>query len=542
MKKVIALILLSLMLTAAITGCGENNNVSNAPASAVDGNVMAEPVQNEEKPRLVIYHISDDEIELHFTSNQLASVKLLSFLAPAGAEGAYNTCVDIDLAERRNDEICPCLMVFDEAMVISYTVDTYGEEMEVTVEGNTLICRISHENIIEPFAKAEIWHVDAEDPQSFEGIITDDVPAIIEPVVEGVLPDEFKRSEYDEQYFKPDSDDFILLTYEIPIRLLLPEWYQYYGRVWHYGLYHSEKESNVKITYLISYVEDNYSSTKLRLEFASVDDAMVSSLVYDYDIVPLDLGLPDEPDDSLVTAEFFADCDQRRYGALEESDHDVLYHGHFDQFRYFEYKVHDTLPELKTLVSAPLTEHSDMLAFVPVSSLSYSAGDTQTCELLEYSGNVAATTYSSKRTHQAGSDNAVLDEMFEVPADKDYFKPLTDDYVYLIYSQSGSLGDDYYEQKVYLYSFDESGNPVQYIQRICSDFEHGDNGYMSYVPEAWLGATEYVETDKAMYTDMLALFDTDDLIYGLEEMTHKENLLFELMKQGQHEGFYFSKP
>lgn len=542
MKKVIALILLSLMLTAAITGCGENNNVSNAPASAVDGNVMAEPVQNEEKPRLVIYHISDDEIELHFTSNQLASVKLLSFLAPAGAEGAYNTCVDIDLAERRNDEICPCLMVFDEAMVISYTVDTYGEEMEVTVEGNTLICRISHENIIEPFAKAEIWHVDAEDPQSFEGIITDDVPAIIEPVVEGVLPDEFKRSEYDEQYFKPDSDDFILLTYEIPIRLLLPEWYQYYGRVWHYGLYHSEKESNVKITYLISYVEDNYSSTKLRLEFASVDDAMVSSLVYDYDIVPLDLGLPDEPDDSLVTAEFFADCDQRRYGALEESDHDVLYHGHFDQFRYFEYKVHDTLPELKTLVSAPLTEHSDMLAFVPVSSLSYSAGDTQTCELLEYSGNVAATTYSSKRTHQAGSDNAVLDEMFEVPADKDYFKPLTDDYVYLIYSQSGSLGDDYYEQKVYLYSFDESGNLVQYIQRICSDFEHGDNGYMSYVPEAWLGATEYVETDKAMYTDMLALFDTDDLIYGLEEMTHKENLLFELMKQGQHEGFYFSKP
>lgn len=542
MKKVIALILLSLMLTAAITGCGENNNVSNAPASAVDGNVMAEPVQNEEKPRLVIYHISDDEIELHFTSNQLASVKLLSFLAPAGAEGAYNTCVDIDLAERRNDEICPCLMVFDEAMVISYTVDTYGEEMEVTVEGNTLICRISHENIIEPFAKAEIWRVDAEDPQSFEGIITDDVPAIIEPVVEGVLPDEFKRSEYDEQYFKPDSDDFILLTYEIPIRLLLPEWYQYYGRVWHYGLYHSEKESNVKITYLISYVEDNYSSTKLRLEFASVDDAMVSSLVYDYDIVPLDLGLPDEPDDSLVTAEFFADCDQRCYGALEESDHDVLYHGHFDQFRYFEYKVHDTLPELKTLVSAPLTEHSDMLAFVPVSSLSYSAGDTQTCELLEYSGNVAATTYSSKRTHQAGSDNAVLDEMFEVPADKDYFKPLTDDYVYLIYSQSGSLGDDYYEQKVYLYSFDESGNLVQYIQRICSDFEHGDNGYMSYVPEAWLGATEYVETDKAMYTDMLALFDTDDLIYGLEEMTHKENLLFELMKQGQHEGFYFSKP
>lgn len=296
------------------------------------------------------------------------------------------------------------------------------------------------------------------------------------------------------------------------------------------------------MTYIISYYEDKYTSTKIRIEYESIEDAMLAGLVYGYIICPVALGYDNEPNDDLVTADYFEQADQMLHGERSESDHDYTYHGHFDQFRYFEYKVHDTLPELKTLVSAPLTEHSDMLAFVPVSSLSYSAGDTQTCELLEYSGNVAATTYSSKRTHQAGSDNAVLDEMFEVPADKDYFKPLTDDYVYLIYSQSGSLGDDYYEQQVYLYSFDESGNLVQYIQRICSDFEHGDNGYMSYVPEAWLGATEYVETDKAMYTDMLALFDTDDLIYGLEEMTHKENLLFELMKQGQHEGFYFSKP
>lgn len=76
-------------------------------------------------------------------------------------------------------------------------------------------------------------------------------------------------------------------------------------------------------------------------------------------------------------------------------------------------------------MAVPLTENSDMLAFVPVSSLSYSAGKTQTCELLEYSRNVTATTYSSKRTQQAGSDNAVLDEMFKVSADKDYFKPQT---------------------------------------------------------------------------------------------------------------------
>lgn len=548
MKKSIALILTALMLSMMLTGCGESNNTTNTPAPTGGNDVVATSAVNKEKPPLVIYHISDDEIEIRFTSDNIDSVERLSFLAPTGDENeSYNSCVDINLAERKNNEICPYLMVFNEAMDIEYTVDVYGEELKSSVEGNTLICHIKHENIIEPFIKVELWHISpngAGEPQSFEGIITDDVSAIVEPVIEGFLPDDFKLSEYDDQYFKPDSDDFIVLTYDMPIRLLLPEWYQYYGRVWHYGLYHSEKQSNVKITYLISYTDGKYASTKLRLEFASIDDAMVSSLVYDYDIVPLDLGLPDEPDDSLVTAEYFEDCDQRRYGSLTESDHDVVYHGHFDQFRYFEYKAQDTLPELKTLISVPLTEYSDMLAFIAMSSLSYTAGKTQTCELLEYSGNVTATTYSSKRTHEAGSDSAVLDEMFEVSADKDYFEPLTDDYVYLIYSQSGNLGDEYYEQKVNLYSFDESGNLVQYIQRTCSDFEHGENGYISYVPEAWLGATEYVEADKAMYTDMLALFDADDLIYGgLEGMTHKQVLVFDLARGSEHnEGFYFSKP
>lgn len=435
-------------------------------------------------------------------------------------------------------------MVFNESMEIAYNVDVYSGEMEASVEGDTLICRIKHENIITPFAKSALWHIDAEQPTSFEGVITDAVSSIIEPVVIGTLPDEFMRSEYDDEYFKPESDDFIVLSYEIPIRLLTPEWCQYYGRVWHYGLHGAERESSVDVTYLISYVDGEYYSTKLRLELPSVDDAMLLPLVFDYDIVPLDLGYPDEKDESLVTAEYFEDCDQRRYGSLSASDHDVSYLGHFDQFRYFEYKVRDTLPELRTLMSVPITEYSEMLAFIAMSSLSYSAGETQTCELLEYSGNVAATTYSSKRTHQAGSDNAVLDTMLEVPADKDYFKPLTDDYVYLIHSQIGSLGDDYYEQTVYLYSFDESGNLVQYIQRICSDFEHGDNGYMSYVPEAWLGATEYVETDKAMYTDMLVLFDADDILYGgfYEDDTQKDILLDELLTSADNEGYYVSKP
>lgn len=256
MKKIIAFILSALMLPAMITGCGANNNSSNTPVSTGNGSVDAlssESIQNEEKQPLIIYHISDDEIELHFTSQKLASNELIAFLAPKdGENGGYNTSANLKL-ERVDGEINPFLMVFNEAMDVDYTVDVYGGEMEASVDGDTLICHIKHENIIAPFAKSALWHIDTENPQPFEGIITDDVSAVVEPVVEGFLPDEFRRSDYDDQYFKPESDDFIVLTYEMPIRLLIPEWYQYYGRDWHYGLYMSEKESTAKITYLISW-------------------------------------------------------------------------------------------------------------------------------------------------------------------------------------------------------------------------------------------------------------------------------------------------
>lgn len=542
MRKRVTIFMLAVILMATLTGCGKKAENSNTPVPVKEDNAVipaSETVEVEEKQPFIIYHISDDEIEMHFTSEKLTSIERLAFLAPTGDEsGSYNTSVNIDF-ERDGNKICPFFIVFSEAMDVAYTIDSYGDEMEVTTEGNTLICHVKHENIILPFEKAELWHIDTENPQPFEGIITDDVSAIITPVAEGFLPDEFNRSEYDDQYFKPDSDDFVLLTYEIPIRLLLPEWYQYYGRVWHYGLYHSEKESNVKITYLISYKDDKYTSTKLRLEFASIDDAMVSPLVYDYDMIPLDLGLSDEPDDSLVTAEFFEDCDQKRYGALSDSDHDIMYHGHFDQFRYFEYKSHDTLQELKTLMSVPLTEYSDMLAFISVSSLSYSAGKTQTCELLEYSGNVPATTYSSKRTHEAGSDDMVLNTINDLPGDSKYFSPITDDYAYVLTQDYPNQGDGYFNQEVYLYSFDSNGKIVQCIYRrqyseYLSDSFEGEEFSENF--KRWM----YDKESGAYYIDYLADYEGGEL-YSSENGTAKENLLFELTKRGQHEGFYFSK-
>lgn len=542
MKKRNNALCIMIVLIMLLTGCGEKGETSKINTPVEENNAViqsSENEKNEENQPLVIYHISDDEVELHFTSDKLDSIGRLAFLAPTGDENeSYNTCINMDF-ERDSNEIHPFLMVFNETMDIAYMVDVYSGEMEASVEGNTLICHIKHENIIAPFAKAGLWHTDSEQPQPFEGVITDDVSAIITPAVEGFLPDEFKRSEYDDQYFKPDSDDFIVLSYEIPIRLPLPEWYQNSTGEYHYGLFRSEKESSITVTYLISYVDAKYASTKLRLELESLDDAMVSSLVYDYDIVPLALGLPNAVDDSLVTAEFFDDCDQRLYGALTDSDHDVVYYGHFDQFRYFEYKVSDTLPEIKTLMSVPLTEFSDMLAYISMSAISYSAGKMQTCEIPEYSGNVPATTYSSKRTHEAGSNSMVLDIINDLPGDSKYFTPITDDYALVIEHNYPNQGDGYFNQDVYLYSFDSNGKIVQCIYR---------RQYSEYLSDSFTGeefsenfkSWTYDKESGAYYIDYLADYEGGEL-YSSENETVKENLLFDLIKNGHHEGFYFSK-
>ena len=262
---------------------------------------------------------------------------------------------------------------------------------------------------------------------------------------------------------------------------------------------------------------------------------MASTLAHGYDIVPVDMGLPNKADDSLVTAEYFEDCDRRQYGALSDSDHDVLYHGHFDQFRYFEYKAHDTLTELKTLMSVPLTEYSDMLSYVPMKSLTYTTGGIQACELLSPSGSVTATTFSSKRTQRAGSDAAVLEAIHKLHGDSQYFTPITDDYAYVLTSNYPDQGDGYFNQEVYLYSFDSNGNIIQYVYR---------RQYSEYLSNTFEGE-EFAENFKswtfdkesdAYYIDNLAEYGTGEF-----DMT-KEELLYDLARYGQHEGYYFSKP
>ena len=171
----------------------------------------------------------------------------------------------------------------------------------------------------------------------------------------------------------------------------------------------------------------------------------------------------------------------------------------------------------------------------------------QTCEIPEYSGNVPATTYSSKRTHEAGSDEMVLEMVLKLPGDTENFTPTTDDYAYVIEEDirgekaSQNYGfEGVYEQFVYLYSFDESGKIVQCIYRKYHSVFLEDNSETDGFAESFK-SWNFDKASGAYYIDYLADYEGGEL-YSSENETAKENLLFDLTKNGQHEGFYFSKP
>lgn len=497
---------------------------------------MADSISSEEKPPLVIYRTSNDEIELHFTSEALETVKDVIFLAPDG-NGNRNPAVILSLGQY-DGAIHPSFRVYTDA---AYTIDEYNGEMEYSIENNTLICHIRHEDIAAVFHKVTLWHIDTAKPVSFDGVITDDLTdAVYKPPEKGILPTEYKRSEYDEHYLTPDSDDFIILSYEMPVHIYEPTWSNKTGVI-SYGAYTKMTDSTVKITYLISFDKDTYLSTKIRTEYKTIDEAMRTSIIFDHDIVPTELGLPDKVDDSLVTADFFEESDLLLFGNLSELNQDAVYHGHFDQYRYFEFKAQDTAYELKSLVSVPLVDGTDTLADVPLASINYTAGQTGKSELISYI-SIEATIYSSKRSNQAGGNEAVLDKIYALPGDNQYFTPLTDDYAYIIKEDirdSDAYEEGFFEQIVELYSFDESGNVVQWIYRkqhadYLNDNFEGEEDSESYVN--WT----FDKASGAYYIDLLAEYGGD---YSGDEMqTDKQYLENDLLRYAQHEGYYFSKP
>lgn len=538
LKRQIAIFISAVMLCLC-TACSSNPTaeISSETSDTDNGTALVSAIA-EEKPPLVIYHISDNEIEIHFTSKELDTNEMLAFLQNSGND-EYNPAVQLQI-EHNNGEIHPYLMVFNDTAELDYIIYDSDEEMETTVDGDTLICNIKHTNIISEFDGVEIWHIDTEQPTSFDGIISDDVPAIVKPA--GVLPEEFKRSEYDDEYFTPDTDDFIVITYDIPVELAQPEWHRPYAGNWAFGVFGDEyAKSNVKVTYLLSFDDEKYLGTKVRLEYDSIDDAMVSSLGWGVNLVPTERGMPNEKtEDETLIANFFEERDRAFFGGqAEKTDYSGTYFGHHDQFRYYDFKALDTLPKVEKLIDFKLSDRSTAIPYVPMSSITYSAGKTGTATLIDYAGNHNATTYSSKRTNKAGSSDEALEIVMKLPGDTKNLTPITDDYAYVIEEDireeeaSEYYGyDGVYEQFVYLYSFDENGNTVQWIYRRY----HND-----YLKDDFNGE-EFSESFKKWTFDKEGgAYYIDYLIENGGAMT-KEELSMDLQKYGQHEGYYFSKP
>ena len=101
---------------------------------------------------------------------------------------------------------------------------------------------------------------------------------------------------------------------------------------------------------------------------------------------------------------------------------------------------------------------------------------------------------------------------------------------------------------VELYSFDNNGNLVQLVHRMYySGLLPGGNflieSYYDNFTEQQLeqNMVVYDNTNGVIYEDQVALYGAD-IIDDHEDITQKEELQYDLTTEGQHEGFYFSKP
>ena len=406
MKKYVLLLCALLMSMSLLTGCGGKKEGSNVFISADEDTSdiqSSEAVKGEEKQPLTIYHISDDEIELRFISKELTSVTNINFLAPSDDEnGILNPAVGLKL-EHTGNEIHPTMTVYNRTMDIEYTIDEYGgeqalEQMSISIDEDAFICSIRHENIIAAFEMVEMWVVDNDEPQSFNGVITEKVSAIVEPVVEGVLPEAFKCCEYDDQYFQPETDDYIVISYEQPVTLFIPVWYKNRTGIYEYGPYRDEntKNSSAKVTYILSFDNENCVNTKIRVEYKSVEEAMQAGLVYNFCICPVTLGYENEPNDELITEEYFEEADQmlfERLGDMETDTLDITYQGHFDKYRYFDFSRRED--GLKYVDNIPLCENNSTLAYLPFSSLNHSAGETTMQSITNSNDNYTLTIYNA---------------------------------------------------------------------------------------------------------------------------------------------------
>lgn len=323
--------------------------------------------------------------------------------------------------------------------------------------------------------------------------------SVAEQTASAKLPDNFVVSKYDEEYFQPETNDYIIVSYELPITLYVPEWFNYLGQM-AYGYADIEKQSTAKVTQMTYFDGEKQVGIKIRLEYKSVKDAMTAAIIRDKYIIPAKMGLPNKSDDSLVTAEYFEDGDIALFVAFPSTMYNgytAEYKGHFDNLRYFEIVCPNNESPFSNQFwhSAHVTDNEE-IGNIYMEKISYPAGELVTVSRLtaqhDEDWTVKMQLFSSKRSYtppepiSSESNESVLKEIISLPKDLQHFTPLTEDYLIVVYSnnetydfKTGDPQESINQQIATLFSFDDNGNLVQECARSYNKSYITDNTFFA---------------------------------------------------------------
>ena len=435
------------------------------------------------------------------------------------------------------------------------------DQIPLAVSGNTVSCDMTHPGLADKLRACEgyvfFYYENAEHPVRDEhnppvkASLADCMAEADAPVAVAdtfTLPDVYRRCPQDDQFFQPMSADYLVLAYEMPVELYVPQWNNQTG-VASYGAYTEVKNGSVRVTCLVSFDGDAYLGTKVRLEYGSVEESMLSSLTYGHRIVPSELGYSDEADEALVTAAFFEESDRRMFGSLDITGHDVTYHGHHDQFRHFTFTARETDNQarfLRELLPVPVSDRTGSTRQIPYPSMTYIAGDTVSFEAFAYDGSFMVEAFSSMRSHRSGSNPEIMKTIHSLASDSRHFTPKTDDYLYVLAQDAEEDGSGTFIQHVELYAFNADGGLVQQVFRQESAYFKTEG----FSPEAYYanfsqadwdkGIMVFDKTDSAFYFNVFAQEFGDGAPPAGEN--RKEQLREEMLRRAEVQGYYFSKP
>ncbi|MDD4843036.1 MAG: hypothetical protein PHU31_01710, partial [Anaerotignum sp.] len=284
--------------------------------------------------QLMIYHINDDELELHFTAEYIPELSAVSsgeksmalnFLAPTG-ENYWDPACMLNITGYNGG-----MTVDFNAVTKDIALTSRYDEIPYSIDGNTLICTLKASQIIRAFDHVELLDISAQDfgvngseLLPFEDMITDDLTKISKPPV--TLPDVFPVHERDGEYFAPTSDSFILVMVEYPeVSFLDYALGSSYAPV-------GTRLSPVTVLYLSSFAENgDVAQSKYKIIYSNTLDTMTAAAQSHYDILNGNLLTGDDTHDSPIIADFFEQLDQKTF----QSDINHEYYGLYDNVRYF---------------------------------------------------------------------------------------------------------------------------------------------------------------------------------------------------------------